>query len=160
MAKCRTLASEVFADGVTLHAGDRVHMRLAPAEPGTGICFRRSDAPGAEPISALWSNVVETRLGTVLSNAKGLRVGVVEHLLAALAGAQIDDCLVELDGSEPPILDGDALSFLTLLDRAGARETECARKAIRVLTEIKVSSGASSAILLPATAASYHFEID
>jgi len=160
MAKTRTLAREVFADGVTLHAGASVHMRLAPAEPGTGIRFRRSDAPGAEPIQALWSNVVETRLGTVLSDANGLRVGVVEHLLAALNGAQIDDCLIELDGGEPPILDGDALSFLTLLDRAGVRETDFPRKTIRVLTEVSASAGTSSASLLPANSASYHFEID
>jgi UDP-3-O-[3-hydroxymyristoyl] N-acetylglucosamine deacetylase len=160
MAKCRTLAREVFADGVTLHAGASARMRLAPAAPGTGIRFHRSDVPESEPIPALWSNVVETRLGTVLRNAKGLRVGVVEHLLAALAGADIDDCRIELDGPEPPILDGDALSFLNLLDRAGVRVTERARKTIRVLTEVGVSSGTSSARLLPATAASYHFEID
>jgi UDP-3-O-[3-hydroxymyristoyl] N-acetylglucosamine deacetylase len=160
MVERRTLAREVFADGVTLHAGASVRIRLAPAEPGTGIRFQRSDVLGAESITALWSNVVETRLGTVLSNASGLRVGVVEHLLAALAGANIDDCRIDLDGPEPPILDGDALSFLNLLDRAGVRETDGARNTIRVLTEIEVSSGTSTARLLPGTAPSFHFEID
>ena len=160
MAKRRTLAAEVFADGVTLHAGVPVRMRLAPAESMTGICFRRSDVAGSGPIPALWSNVVETRLGTVLGCANGPSVGVVEHLLAALAGAEIDDCLIELDGPEPPVLDGDALSFLNLLDRAGVRESDGTHETIRVLMEIQVSSGTSEARLLSSSRASFHFEID
>ena len=160
MAKRRTLAAEVFADGVTLHAGVPVHMRLAPAAPATGIRFRRSDVAGSEPIPALWSNVVDARLGTVLGRAEGASVGVVEHLLSALAGAEIDDCRIELDGPEPPILDGDALSFLDLVDRAGVRETDGARETIRVLKEIEVASGTGSARLLPSSTPSFYFEID
>jgi len=160
MAKRRTLAAEVYADGVTLHAGVEVHMRLAPAEPGTGIRFRRTDVAGSEPIAALWSNVVDARLGTVLRGEQGPSVGVVEHLLSALAGAEIDDCEIALDASEPPILDGDALSFLELIDRAGTQETSGTRQAIRVLKQIEVSAGVGLARLGPADAAHYHFEID
>jgi len=81
-------------------------------------------------------------------------------VLAALAGAEIDDCLIEVDGPEPPILDGDALSFLDLLARAGVREIDGARETIRVLRETKVSSGTSEARLLPSAIASFDFEID
>ena len=116
MAKRRTLAREVSADGVTLHAGVPVHMRLLPDAAGAGIRFRRIDVQDSAPIAALWSNVTETRLGTVLTGADGASIGVVEHLLAALAGAEIDDCLIEVDGPEPPILDGDSVSFLKLID--------------------------------------------
>src|SRR5215472_2070468 len=133
MAKRRTLAGEVFAEGVTLHAGVPVHLHLSPADPGTGIKFRRTDIVGAPWIVAHWSNVSDARLGTVLGPADGTGVGVVEHLLAALSGAEIDDCLVEVNAPEPPILDGDALSFLRLIDSAGVRETEAPRGAIRVL---------------------------
>ena len=160
MAKRRTLAAEGFADGVTLHAGIPVRMRLAPAEPMTGIRFRRSDVRESEPIPALWSNVVETRLGTVLCCADGPSVGVVEHVLAALAGAEIDDCLIELNGPEPPVLDGDGLAFLKILDRAGVRENEGAIEAIHVLKETKVSSGTSEVQLSPSSEASFRFEID
>jgi UDP-3-O-[3-hydroxymyristoyl] N-acetylglucosamine deacetylase len=162
MAKRRTLAAEAFADGVTLHAGVPVRMRLAPSEPMTGICFRRIDVAGSAPIPALWSNVVETRLGTVLGSAhgRGPTVGVVEHVLAALAGAQIDDCLIELNAPEPPVLDGDALAFLEVLDRAGVRENQGAADTIHVLKEVKVLSGKSEARLLAGSEASFAFEID
>lgn len=160
MAKRRTLAAEICADGVTLHAGVPVHMRLLPADSGTGIRFRRSDIAGAEPIPALWSNVTDARLGTVLGRAGGPSVGVVEHLLSALAGAEIDDCDVELDGPEPPILDGDALSFLDLVDRAGVREIVGVRESIHVRKEIEVAAGTSFARLVPSPTARFHFEID
>jgi UDP-3-O-[3-hydroxymyristoyl] N-acetylglucosamine deacetylase len=160
MAKRRTLATEVCADGMTLHAGVPVHMRLLPAAPETGIRFQRTDIAGSEPISALWSNVVEARLGTVLGNTGGTSVGVVEHLLAALAGAEIDDCSVELDGPEPPTLDGDALAFLNLVAQAGVRETEGRRHAIKVLREVTVATGNCSARLLPSDARRFSFDID
>jgi UDP-3-O-[3-hydroxymyristoyl] N-acetylglucosamine deacetylase len=159
MGKRRTLAAEVFATGVTLHAGVPVHMRLAPALPSSGICFRRTDIVGSEPIMALWSNVVEARLGTVLG-ANGINVGVVEHLLAALAGAEIDDCSVELDGPEPPVLDGDALAFLNLVNQAGVRETDGRQRIITVLKEVAVVTGDSSARLLPSDTRCFYFEID
>ena len=160
MAKRRTLAGEVFAEGVTLHAGVPVHMRLAPAPPGHGVAFRRSDMPGSQPVSALWSNVTETRLGTVLKGADGTSIAVVEHLLSAAAGIGIDDCLIEIDGPEPPILDGDALSFVRLIDKAGLREVHGARDMIRVLKEVSVSAGDAAASLLPAARCEFFFEIE
>ncbi|HXJ02287.1 MAG TPA: UDP-3-O-acyl-N-acetylglucosamine deacetylase, partial [Micropepsaceae bacterium] len=160
MARRRTLATEVYAEGVTLHAGVPVRMRLAPAAAGMGIRFRRTDIAGSAPIIALWSNVVDGRLGTVLGQAGGPSVGVVEHLLSALAGAEIDDCDIDLDGPEPPILDGDALSFLALIDRAGTREATVSRESIHVRKEIEVTAGASLARLRPSPTASFHFEID
>jgi UDP-3-O-[3-hydroxymyristoyl] N-acetylglucosamine deacetylase len=160
MAKRRTLAGEAFAEGVTLHAGVRVHMRLAPAAPGHGIAFRRSDMPGSALIPALWSNVTETRRGTVLRGGDGTSIGVVEHLLSAAAGIGIDDCLVEIDGPEPPILDGDALCFVHLIDKAGLREVQGPRDMIRVLKEVGVAAGDASARLLPATQGEFFFEIE
>jgi UDP-3-O-[3-hydroxymyristoyl] N-acetylglucosamine deacetylase len=160
MAKRRTLAAEVFAEGVTLHAGVPVHMRLAPAAAGTGIQFRRSDLPGSLPIPARWSNVAGTILGTVLRGVDGVSVGVVEHLLSALSGLFIDDCLVEIDGPEPPILDGDALSFVALIDAAGTCETEQSREAIHVRKPVEVGSDFAGARLLPASAPEFFFEIE
>jgi len=160
MAKRRTLSGEVFAEGVTLHAGVLVRMRMAPAAPGHGIAFRRSDVPGSAPIPALWSNVTETRLGTVLKGADGTSIAVVEHLLSAAAGTGIDDCLIEIGGPEPPILDGDALSFVRLIDQAGLREVQGPRDMIRVLKEVGVASRDAHARLLPASEAGYFFEIE
>jgi UDP-3-O-[3-hydroxymyristoyl] N-acetylglucosamine deacetylase len=160
MAKRRTLAGEVFAEGVTLHAGTPVHMRMVPAAAGTGIVFRRSDLPQTQSVPASWSRVADTKLGTVLKGSDGASIGVVEHLLSALAGAEIDDCLIEIDGPEPPILDGDALSFLKLIHQAGVQETEKPRDRIRVVKEVTATAGSASARLVPAAAREFFFEID
>ncbi|MDE3114492.1 MAG: UDP-3-O-[3-hydroxymyristoyl] N-acetylglucosamine deacetylase [Pseudomonadota bacterium] len=154
----RTLASAVTAEGVALHAGTVVHMTLAPAAAGAGIAFRRSDL--GRDIPALYDRVADTRLGTVLDDGADARVGVVEHLMAAVAGAGIDDLLITLDGPEPPILDGDALSYLRLIDAAGISETLAPRRTIRVLRPVAVEEGGATACLLPAPALSFDLEID
>jgi len=132
MAGRRTLAREVMAEGVALPAGVTACMKLCPAAAGTGIVFRRSDVLGSAAIPALWSHVAETRLGAVLKGADGTSVAVVEHLLAALSCAEIDDCEIEIDGPELPALDGDALAFLTLIDKGGVREQMGTRTALAV----------------------------
>src|ERR1700741_525664 len=112
MTRRRTLAREIRTVGTALHAGGPVTMILSPAASGRGIVFRRADL-GVE-IAALYDRVSETRLGTVIGEGSA-KVGVVEHLMAAAAGLEIDDLTVSLDGPEPPILEGDALSYLDLL---------------------------------------------
>lgn len=154
----RTIAKEVAAEGVALHAGTQVRMMLAPAAPEVGIVFRRSDLDGAE-LHARYDAVSETNLGTMLENRRA-KVGVVEHLMAAVAGAGIDDLLIILDGPEPPILDGDALSYLELLDLAGSKEQPAPRRAIEILRRVEVSHKDASAAFSPAPHLSYEFEID
>src|ERR1700744_3813315 len=122
----KTIASEIGVTGTALHAGGSVCMTLLPAPSGLGVVFRRSDLGGKE-IPALYDRVGETRLGTVI--AEGVAsVGVIEHLMAAVAGAGIDDMIVTVDGPEPPILDGDALSYLAALEKAGLKEQSGQRR--------------------------------
>lgn len=151
-----TIAKPVSASGVALHAGTAVTMTLLPAAPGCGVVFRRADL-GAD-IPALYDRVTDTRLGTVLS-AGGSSVGVVEHLMAALSGAGIDDLLVVLEGPEPPILEGDALSFLRLIEEAGTVVSPMPRKAIRVLKPVTVAEGEARATLHPSNTRRFEFEI-
>jgi UDP-3-O-[3-hydroxymyristoyl] N-acetylglucosamine deacetylase len=158
MAARHTLAREVSVQGITLHAGIPSQLRLLPAKVGTGIVFRRIDLEGSKSIPALWSSVAETRLGTVLRGPDAASVGVVEHLMAALAGAEIDDLIVELEGPEPPFLDGDALSYLTLIERGG-KVAHGRRNVINVNRTIEVSSGSGSARLLPSPRSEFYFEI-
>ena len=155
MSRCRTVAREVAAEGIALHAGTQVRMMLAPAAPGTGIVFRRSDLDGAE-VRARYDAVSETNLGTMLAT-RHVSVGVVEHLMAAIAGAEIDDLLVILDGPEPPILDGDALCYLELLDKAGIKEHQAPRSAIEVLRRVEVSHKEARASLSPAAVSVFDF---
>jgi UDP-3-O-[3-hydroxymyristoyl] N-acetylglucosamine deacetylase len=103
--------------------------------------------------------VGETRLGTVISDGGGATVGVIEHLMAAVSGAEIDDLLVTVDGPEPPILDGDALSYLTLLERADLKDQPGVRRGIRVTRRIEVSKGGASAALEPGDGRHFDFEI-
>lgn len=154
----RTLAREIATEGVALHAGTPVRMTLAPAKPHTGIMFRRSDLAGRS-VGATHDRVAETRLGTVIEE-DGTRVGVVEHLMAALAGAEIDDLVVTLDGPEPPILDGDALSYLRLVREAGTAETAASREAIEVLRPVRAEQGDAWAALYPCESRQFDFEID
>lgn len=152
----QTIARDVSTKGIALHAGQIVQMHLKPAPAGQGIVFHRTDL--SRSIPAYFSHVAETRLGTVIAQ-DGASVGVIEHLMAAIAGAEIDDLTIELDGPEPPILDGDALSYLTLLAEAGTRALDAPRQAIKVLKPVTVEAGEARATLHPAEASSFDFEI-
>ncbi len=152
-----TIAREVAAEGITLHSGTQVRMMLAPANPGAGIVFRRSDLDGAE-VPARYDTVSQTNLGTMIAAGRA-NVGVVEHLMAAVAGAQIDDLLVILDGPEPPILDGDALCYLELIDKVGVKKLTAPRRAIELLKRVEVAHKDASAALAPAGAPAFDFEI-
>jgi UDP-3-O-[3-hydroxymyristoyl] N-acetylglucosamine deacetylase len=158
MSQRRTLAREISADGTALHAGGTVHMMLAPATSGTGVVFRRSDKENTE-IAARYDNVTETNLGTVIA-AGDVKVGVIEHLMAAVAGAGIDDLLVTLDGPEPPILDGDALSYFTLIEKAGTREQPGAKHAVKVTRTVTVSVKDASITLSPSDTSEYSYDLD
>ena len=156
MSPRRTIAHPVTVSGTALHAGVPVTMTLSPAAGGSGVVFRRADLN--VDIPARYDLVSETRLGTVIGQGSA-KVGVVEHLMAAAAGAEIDDLLVSLDGPEPPILDGDALSYLTLMESAGLREQDQPRTAIRVRKTVTVESGDAKASLLPDESLSYSYEL-
>jgi UDP-3-O-[3-hydroxymyristoyl] N-acetylglucosamine deacetylase len=133
-------------------------MTLLPAPSDTGIVFRRTDA-GAE-IRASWVNTIAAPLCTMLSNGEGITIGTVEHLMAALAGAAIDNAIVEVDGSEVPIMDGSAAPFLFLIECAGVVEQDAARRAIKVLKPVNVIEADATAALLPDHGFSMSFEID
>jgi UDP-3-O-[3-hydroxymyristoyl] N-acetylglucosamine deacetylase len=156
MSPRRTIARTVTVSGTALHAGVPVTMTLSPAASGSGVVFRRADLN--VDIPARYDLVSETRLGTVIGQGSA-KVGVVEHLMAAAAGAEIDDLLVSLDGPEPPILDGDALSYLTLIESAGLKEQDQPRTAIRVRQAVTVESGDAKASLLPDESLSYFYEL-
>ena len=158
IAPQRTLRAAAACRGIGLHCGKPVTMRICPAPPDAGIVFRRIDA-GAE-IRALWSSTCESHLSTVLSNGEGIRVGTVEHLMAALAGCGIDNAVVELDGPEVPIMDGSAAPFVYIIERAGIVPQDAARRAIKILKPVAVNENGASAELSPEHGFSMSFEID
>lgn len=158
MGTRRTLAREVSADGIALHAGKTVQMTLSPASAGVGIVFRRADHDNAM-VPARYDAVCETNLGTVIGNGE-IRIGVIEHLMAAVAGAGIDDMIVTVDGPEPPILDGDALSYFRLLEGAGFKDQPGLKSAIKVTRPVEVTIKDARIRLLPSQVPEYAYELD
>jgi UDP-3-O-[3-hydroxymyristoyl] N-acetylglucosamine deacetylase len=158
IAQQRTLSSAVGCTGIGLHSGRTVSMTLRPGNPDSGIIFRRLDA-GAE-IRARWDQTVESALATVLSNGEGIQIGTIEHLMAAFAGCEIDNAIVELDGPEVPIMDGSAAPFVRLIDHAGLSVQDVVRRALKVLKPVSVSDNGAIAALLPDHGFSMSFEID
>ncbi len=146
----RTLKTAISCVGVGLHSGNRANLTLRPAHPGTGIVFRRTDL-GLD-IPARFDHVIDTRLCTVigLPGRPQVRVGTVEHLMAAFAGAGITDVRVEIDGAELPILDGSADGFCFLIDCAGIAEYAAPVHFIEVLRTVRVAHGDAFAELRPA----------
>jgi UDP-3-O-[3-hydroxymyristoyl] N-acetylglucosamine deacetylase len=158
IAPQRSLRAAAGCRGIGLHCGQPVAMTLRPAPPDSGIVFRRLDA-GVE-IRASWTRTAESVLSTVLSNGEGIQIGTIEHLMAAFAGSEVDNALVELDGPEVPIMDGSAAPFMQLIERAGIVRQDAARRAFKILKPVWVSDNGASAALLPEHGFSMSFEID
>jgi UDP-3-O-[3-hydroxymyristoyl] N-acetylglucosamine deacetylase len=155
-----TIASAVMCAGIGVHSGARVRLGLKPAPAGTGIVFVRADLRGVDNrIPAEAALVKSTTLGTTLANAAGVEIATVEHFLAACAGLEIDNLIVDVHGAEVPILDGSAAEFVGLLQRAGVKPQAAPRRRIRVLEAVEVRSGDRLARLEPADAAVFDVTI-
>ncbi len=115
------LKSLVSATGVGLHTGQKVRMSLRPAQPDTGVVFRRLDLPSAAEVPARADLVGETRLCSCLVSGD-TKIYTIEHLMSALAGLGVDNVYVDLDGPEVPIMDGSAAPFVLLIQQAGIEE--------------------------------------
>jgi len=155
-----TVAPAIIA-GVGVHTGDRVRLAVRPAPAGTGIVFVRTDIKDRDnriPVSG--EAVVDARLNTMIENTAGVRLSTIEHLMAAFAALGVSNAVVEVDGPELPILDGSALQFVQLLDRAGFRRQEAPVRYIEILEPIWVTEGDKSAALLPCDRYEMRFEID
>ncbi len=150
-----TIQQQVSCVGTGVHSGARVHLKLIPAAPGTGIVFRRTDLDIEIP--ALWKHVTSTQLCTTLGHASGAKIATIEHLMAALNGLMIDNLVVEVDGAEIPVMDGSAEMFLDLIDQVGLAEQAAVRQAIVVTREVVVGSGDRWARLAPSDERSFSF---
>jgi UDP-3-O-[3-hydroxymyristoyl] N-acetylglucosamine deacetylase len=138
--KQRTLQSLTKAVGVGLHSGQRVELTLRPAQPDTGIVFRRVDLPQPVDIPITATAVTDTRLASTISNG-GAKVFTVEHLMSACAGLGIDNLYIDITAEEVPILDGSASSFVFLLQSAGIVEQNVPKRFIRILKSVEVREG-------------------
>ncbi len=157
----RTIVAPAICAGVGVHTGQRVRLAIRPAPTGTGIVFVRTDVTDRDNrIVVSGEAVVDARLNTMIENAAGVRLSTIEHLMAAFCALGISNVVVEVDGPELPILDGSALPFVKLLDRAGFRRQQAPVRYIEILEPIHVTDGDKHAALLPCDRYEMRFEID
>jgi UDP-3-O-[3-hydroxymyristoyl] N-acetylglucosamine deacetylase len=148
MLRQRTLKSLVRAAGVGLHTGRKVALTLRPAQPDTGIVFRRTDLLHPVDLPARAHFVGETRLCSCLVCGEA-KVYTVEHLMSALSGLGIDNIYIDVDGPEVPIMDGSAAPFVLILQQAGIEEQGAPKKFLRVKRRVEVRDGDRVASLEP-----------
>ncbi|HYP29415.1 MAG TPA: UDP-3-O-acyl-N-acetylglucosamine deacetylase [Blastocatellia bacterium] len=134
-----TLRQAVSTSGCGLHTGEPVRMTLRHATADTGFVIRRTDLNNFE-IPAAPEFVARVSYATTLMR-QGVMIATVEHLLAALVGSHVDNCMIEIDSLEVPILDGSAEQFIEMVERAGVAELEAPRQFLRVLKRVEVSDG-------------------
>lgn len=157
----RTIVAPAIIAGVGVHTGRRVRLAVRPAPSGTGVVFVRTDVTDRDnriPVSG--EAVVDARLNTMIENAAGVRLSTIEHLMAAFSALGVSNAVVEVDGPELPILDGSALEFVQLLDRAGFRPQATPQRYIEILETVHVVDGDKHAALMPCDRFEMRFEID
>jgi UDP-3-O-[3-hydroxymyristoyl] N-acetylglucosamine deacetylase len=154
----QTLRSAVECSGVGLHSGAYVSVRILPAPPGTGIVFRRTDLDGFE-VEAVSRNVARVSYATSLMK-KGVFISTTEHVLSSFVGMGIDNAIVELDNLELPILDGSALPFVQMIQKAGIRKQRRPRKYLKILREMEMREGDKFIAVHPADSYSVAYSIN
>ena len=159
MLKQRTLRNSIKASGIGLHSGEQVNIELIPSEPDTGIRFLRTDLQEDLEIPATAREVGFTTLSTTLGSGTN-QISTIEHLLSAIAGLGIDNCLIKVDGPEMPIMDGSAGPFVFLLQAAGIAEQDVKKKFIKVLKEVKVTRDDAYAYIKPFDGFKVSFSIE
>lgn len=145
-----TLKTVASCRGVGVHSGQPVSLTIRPAAANTGYVFIRTDvASEHQRIVARWDTVVDTTMCTKVANEHGVSVSTIEHLMAALAGCQIHNAVIEIDGPEVPIMDGSSSDFVDMFEEAGKQTFQSPLPTIRVLKPIHVIVGKSTACFLP-----------
>lgn len=155
----RTLKQPTTATGVGLHTGQKVNLTLRPAPVDTGIVFRRVDLDPPVELPARASLVQDTRLSSCLMVGQ-VRVSTVEHLMAALAGLGIDNCAIDIDAAEVPIMDGSSAPFVYLIQNAGILKQDAPKRYLRILKPVEVMQPDKRAALRPHEGFTMDFTID
>ncbi len=133
----KTIKSAIEFNGVGLHSGKKVQIKLLPAEPNTGVVFKRTDVKKNNFIVPNIFNVSSAILCTKISNDFGVSISTIEHLMAALFGLGIDNVLVEIDNEEVPILDGSAKNFVEEIKKTGVKESNIPIKIIKIEKKVE-----------------------
>ena len=137
----KTIKKQINFEGVGLHSGRLVNISLKPAQPNTGVVFKRVDLESNNLIYPNFENVTNTQLNTTISNNFGVRVSTIEHLMGALFGLGIDNILIEIDNEEVPILDGSAKNFIEKIIFVGFKKSGAPIKIIKINKKVEINDG-------------------
>ena len=147
--KQKTISKSIEIDGVGLHSGKKVSLKIKPAEPNTGIVFKRIDLNQNNVILPDVFNVSSAVLCTTISNEHGVKVSTIEHLMGALFGLGIDNALIEINNEEVPILDGSGKIFVEKIKDAGLSISDKPIKVIKINNKIELKDGKKTISIEP-----------
>ena len=145
----KTINKNITFKGVGLHSGENVTMTVKPAQPNSGILFKRIDLKENNIIIPNIFNVSSAVFCTTISNESGVSISTIEHLMGALYGLGIDNALVEIDNKEVPILDGSAKLFIEEISKVGIKKSDAPIKIIKIEKKIKFNDGKKTISIEP-----------
>ena len=137
----KTINKTILISGIGLHTGEKVNMKINPAEPNSGIVFKRIDLKNKNYVIPGVFNVTNTSFCTTVTNEFGVSVSTIEHLMGALFCMGIDNALIEIDSQEVPILDGSAKQFVESINLSGIRDSNMPIKIIKIKKKVSISDG-------------------
>jgi len=149
MPKQATIEKNVSLNGLGLHTGEISSLSFYPAEPDTGVVFRRIDLPGKPEIPAHVSAVIDTQRSTTIGISEEARISTVEHLLATLQCLSIDNVIIESNAPETPLLDGSSKYYIETVLSAGRVEQNAEQKVLEIKEPIAIDSEDMTLIALP-----------
>ena len=153
----KTINNPISFEGIGLHSGKKSKITILPAQDDQGIIFKRVDLKNNNLVPANYKNVSSAKLCTTLENNYGVKVSTVEHLLAALYIAEIDNAVIEIDNEEVPIMDGSAIDFLNILNKTEIRTLSKKRKYLKILDKVELTDGERKISIEPTNSS---FEVD
>jgi len=137
----KTISKKISTEGIGIHTGLKARLDILPAQPNTGIIFKRVDLKKNNTIIPTYNNVIDATLCTTISNENAIQVSTIEHLMGAFYGLGIDNAIVEINSQEVPIMDGSAKKFVELILEAGIQTSEVPIKIIKIEKQIQVKEG-------------------
>jgi len=145
----KTVKNPLSIKGIGLHTGEAVNIKINPAEPNTGIVFKRTDLNNNNYIIPSVFNVTNTSFCTTVSNEFGVKVSTIEHLMGALFGLGVDNALIEVDSEEVPILDGSAKEFVEKINLVGIKSSNIPIKIIKIEKKVSIKDGTKTMSIEP-----------
>ena len=153
----KTISNPISFEGIGLHSGEKSKITVLPGKEDQGVIFKRIDLKQNNIVEANFKNVVSAKLCTTLENAYGVKVSTVEHLLAALYIAEVDNVIIEIDNVEVPIMDGSAKNFLDILNETHIKTLSKKRKYLKVIDKVELLDGERKITIEPNDS---FFEVD